>query len=335
MPEIVPRITVIGTGRMGYYHCRMLARLGYLDSVVDINAETARKIGSQFERPWFKSIPDLAQARSPNGLVIAVPTHLHSMIAREAMENVPDFKAMLIEKPISSSIEEALELKEFFEKRPVKVIVGHVEVYNPVVMRIQEILNQGVIGTMRSILFQRRGTVAEARIESIGDVYEDIGVHDFDVASRFLPKGKMQLFSAAVQLEGVDNSSTIVLSHESEELIVTFLLSREHAGKVRKIEIEGTKATLSANLLTQVLELRSLEIARGETESSAIRIPFSNGEQVKVYGEPLLLEIWNLIDCVRAKTSPLVTLDDGINALKLVEAARTSIRTRQLVQVQI
>lgn len=335
MLEKTPRITVIGTGRMGYLHTRLLTRLGNLDSIVDINPQRAKKIGHQFKIPWYTSIQDLVKARSPNGVILAVPTHLHSEVARDVVEHIPDLLAMLIEKPISSSIDDALQLKKFLDSTPVKVIVGHIEVFNPVITRIQEILSQSVLGSMRSILFQRRGTVAEARIESIGDVYEDIGVHDFDVASRLLPRGKMQLFSAAVQLDGVANSSTIVLSHESEHLFVTFLLSREHAGKVRTIDIEGTKATLSANLLTQVIELRSLEIARGEIESSAIRIPFSNGEQVKVYGEPLLLEMWNLIDCIRKDTSPLVSLDDGINALKFVEAARESIRTSQPVQVEI
>ncbi|MFW9777487.1 MAG: Gfo/Idh/MocA family oxidoreductase [Candidatus Heimdallarchaeota archaeon] len=335
MSNQTPRITIIGTGRMGYNHARLLGRLGFLDSVVDIDRQRAEAIGEQFKKPWYTSIEDLVKHRSPNGVIIAVPTRFHSEVARSVIEFLPDLQAMLIEKPISSSTEDALQLKKSLKQTHVKTIVGHIEVFNPVVTRIQEIVNQDIIGSMRSILFQRRGTITESRIEAVGDIYEDIGVHDFDVASRLIPKGKIRLFSVAIQSEGVDNSSTIILSHDSEELFVTFLLSREHAGKVRMIDIEGTKATLIANLLTQVIELRSLEIARGETESSAIRIPFSNGEQVKVYGEPLLLEIWNLIDCIRGISVPLVSLDDGINALKLVEAARQSTRTGQSVQLEI
>jgi predicted dehydrogenase len=112
-------------------------------------------------------------------------------------------------------------------------------------------------------------------------------------------------------------------------------MSREYAGKLRTIDIEGTNATLCANLLTQMLELRSLEIARGEKNSSSIRIPFSNGEQIKVYGEPLLAEIWNLVDCIRRVAEPLVTVEDGIKALKLVEAARKSIETGKVIDLDI
>jgi predicted dehydrogenase len=97
------RISVVGTGRMGYFHARLLARLGYLDSVVDINPQTAKKVGQQFERPWFSSVTALAEEQSPNGVIIAVPTTLHSNIALEIVKKIPKIKALLIEKPVAPS----------------------------------------------------------------------------------------------------------------------------------------------------------------------------------------------------------------------------------------
>ncbi|MFX0181515.1 MAG: Gfo/Idh/MocA family oxidoreductase [Candidatus Hodarchaeota archaeon] len=329
------KISVIGTGKMGYYHARLLSRLGYLDSIVDNNIEIAKRVGEQFNKPWYSSITEMSKKRSPNGVIVAVPTDIHAKVAIEAINKIPDLKALLIEKPIASSVDEAILLHEQLKKTEVKAIVGHIEVFNPVITRIQEILRDNIVGTPRSVLFQRRGAVAEARIELVGDIYEDIGVHDFDVALRLFPKRKFKIFSTALKLNKIDNSSIIVLSSESEDFFVTFLMSREFAGKLRTIDIEGTKATLCANLLTQILELRSLEIARGERDVSAIRVPFSNGEQIKVYGEPLLHEIWNFIDCIRGKTEPIVSTDDGINALKLVEAARKSIKTGEIVHLRI
>lgn len=329
------KISVIGTGKMGYYHARLLSRLGYLDSIVDSNIEIAKKVGNQFNKPWYSSITEMTRERSPNGVIVAVPTDIHTKVSIEAINKIPDLKALLIEKPIASSVDEAVLFHEQLKKTKVKAIVGHIEVFNPVITRIQEILRDNIVGTPRSALFQRRGAVAEARIESVGDIYEDIGVHDFDVALRLFPKGEFKIFSTALKLNKIDNSSIIVLSSESENFFVTFLMSREFAGKLRTIDIEGTKATLCANLLTQILELRSLEIARGERDISAIRVPFSNGEQIKVYGEPLLHEIWNFIDCIRDKTEPIVSTNDGINALKLVEAARKSIKTGKIVHLRI
>lgn len=320
---------------MGFFHTRLLNRLGYLDSIVESDSKTVDRINKQFKVPAFSTIGELAEERSPNGAIIAVPTSIHSKVALETVAHLKSLKGLLIEKPVASSVKKAEFLEAKLNSLDLKVIVGHVEVFNPVITRILEILDNKVLGKPRSILFQRRGAVAEARLGSIGDIYEDIGVHDFDIAMRLIPKGVLRLFSSTLTLNDVGNSSIIVLSSKEQELITTFLMSREYAGKVRSIEIEGTKATLCANLLTQILELRSLEIARGEKESSAIRIPFSNGEQVKVYGEPLLSEIWNLVDCIRGVAEPLVTIRDGINALKLVEAARKSINTGEVVELKI
>ncbi|MHA1237483.1 MAG: Gfo/Idh/MocA family protein [Candidatus Hodarchaeales archaeon] len=309
------RISVVGTGKMGFFHTRLLHRLGFLDSIVEPDLEKASKIGKQFNIPTYSTIEE--------------------KVALEVISYLPSLKTLLVEKPVAASVEEARAFQNKLAKKDLKVIVGHVEVYNPVIGRIMGILKDNVLGKPRSILFQRRGAVAETRLGSIGDVYEDIGVHDFDVAMRLFPKGKMQLFSSALKLENVGNSSIIVLTSKEQDFFVTFLMSREYAGKLRTIDIEGTKATLCANLLTQMLELRSLEIARGEKDTSSIRIPFSNGEQIKVYGEPLLTEMWNLVDCIRGDAEPLVTVEDGINALKLVEAARKSIETGKVIELRI
>ena len=328
-------ISVIGTGKMGFYHARLLSRMGYLDSIVDTNTDTAKNVGEQFDTKWFTSLEEMSSKTSPNGVILAVPTKLHHLMAEKVIKNIPGLKVLLIEKPIASSAELATQLKTNLLKTNVKIIVGHVEVYNPVITKIQGLIEQNVLGDLRSVFIQRRGTVGETRLDSIGDVYEDIGVHDFDIVSRILPKGEVNLFSSAVKARGVDNSSTIIITPESKDFYVTLLMSREYAGKLRTIDIEGTKATLRANLLTQMLEIRSLEIARGVREISAIRIPFSNGEEMKVYGEPLLLEMWNLIDCIRGDSIPLVSIDDGINALRLVEAARKSIKKGSIVKLKI
>ena len=77
------KISVVGTGKMGYYHARLLSRLGYLDSVVDSNPEIAESVGKQFKKPWFSSIDDMAGTQNPNGVIIAVPTETHVKVASE------------------------------------------------------------------------------------------------------------------------------------------------------------------------------------------------------------------------------------------------------------
>ena len=337
MPNDSIKISVIGTGRMGYNHVRLLSRLGILDSIIDSEIESAMNVGKRFDVPFYTSIKELSKTQNPNGIIIAAPTALHPQISIEVLENIPNLRALLIEKPIAPTVKEAERLKSILTRHSrLEVIIGHVEVYNPLVTRIQEIVkNQEILGELRSCLIQRRGAVAETRISSIGDVEMDIGVHDFDIAMRLFPKGRINVYSRAIKINGFDNSCATIISSDEVDFFITFLMSREYAGKLRRIDIEGSKATLTADLLTQILELRSLEIARGEEQSSAIRIPFSNGEQIKVYGEPLLSEIFNLIDCIKGIDNPKVSIEDGINAIKLVEATRESIRLKRVINIEI
>ena len=59
------------------------------------------------------------------------------------------------------------------------------------------------------------------------------------------------------------------------------------------------------------------------------------GEQIKVYGEPLLHEILNLVDCINRNGEPMVSIDDAIKSLKIVEAARMSILTADSASIEI
>ncbi|MHA1978770.1 MAG: Gfo/Idh/MocA family protein [Candidatus Hodarchaeales archaeon] len=335
MSNLNVKICVVGLGRMGVYHTRLLHRLEYLDSVIDTNENLVTRIGQQFGVPYFTSLKEMQKERSPDGLIIAVPTINHFEVAKQVAENVQNVKAILIEKPMASSVEEAEALKSVFNDYDIPIIVGHIEVYNPLISRISKIVNDGLIGNMRSLFFQRRGAVGEEQVQILGDVYQDVGVHDFDIALRLLPKGEAKLYSSSVKVKGVDNSSVTAITSKINDFYSTFLMSREYAGKVRTIDIEGTKATLHANLINQVLEVRSLEVPLGEKAYSAIRVPFSSGEQIKVYGEPLLHEILNISDCIKGKSVPQVSMDDGIKVLKLVEAARKSIQTGETIPINL
>ncbi len=328
-------ISVIGTGRMGYYHARLLSRLGYLHSIVDRNIKRAKEVSNQFGVPFFPTIDEFKRADEVEAVIIAVPTRLHFELTKQVIKKFPNLKVLLIEKPVATSVEEALLLKDKLAKTNIKTIIGHVEAFNPVIARIIEIVKSGVIGKPRTAIFQRRGAVSEDRFESIGDVYEDIGVHDFDVALRIFNLNKIKLYSTAVRVNGYENSSIVLMSATGNDLNISFHMSREFAGKMRQIEIEGTKATISANLLTQIIEIRSLEIAKGEKKQSAVSIPFSNGEQIKIYGEPLFSEMFNIIDCVLGRAEPIVTIDDGIKALKVVEAVKTSLKTGNIVEIDV
>lgn len=328
-----PKITVIGTGQMGSLYTRLLSQMGYLDSVVDTNHLLAQKIGEKYDIPYYSSIAEFKQHQKPNGAIITVPTKDHCKIAKEIINQLPSLKAMIIEKPISFSLKEAQDFKQFLDQKDTAVIIGHTEVYNPVVPKILDFLNNKSIGEIRSVVFQRRGSLTEKKLSSLGDVYTDIGVHDFSIISKIFKGREVNIFAASTEIDNIDNSSTIIMFPDDNSFYITLILSREFAGKIRKVNFEGTKATLSANFLEQILEIRSLEIAKGNRETSSIYIPFSSGEKIQSFGEPLLTELWNLIDCIQGQSTPIVSLDEAIHSLEIVKMVKKSIEGRIVTKI--
>lgn len=316
------KVAVIGAGRMGRYHIRVLSRLGSLAAIVDTNQNCGRQNSDENGTQFFTDYRTMLDEVQPNGVIIATPTHHHFHILEDLLQNY-SLDGILVEKPVSSTIEEGQRLLRLAQDSSTAVSVGHIEVYNPVVKRTIDMFHQGTLGELRTLFFQRRGAVSDGRLDSIGDVYQDIGIHDFDIASRFL-NGSAKLSAFALNRGDSDivNTSTVVLN--TNNMICTFLLSREYAGKVRRVELEGTKATMVVDLLDQYIQVRQLGIAKGDTKS--ISVPYGSGEHIKVYGEPLLEEIWQFLDTMSG-ASPLVSIQDGIRGLKMVEAAREAAKT--------
>jgi predicted dehydrogenase len=163
-------------------------------------------------------------------------------------------------------------------------------------------------------------------------VFVDIGVHDFDVLSQIL-HGEFDMRVVGIKRNGnTCNAATIVLSKE-EGPQCTIHLSREYAGRKRTIEIEGTGGTMIVDLVAQIIELRSLGVARGEERATVT--PFREGERMKLYGEPLQEELMDFLDCLLTSKEPKVSLADGIAAIELVESARLSKKTGKVVQVSL
>ena len=259
---MTPKIAVIGVGRMGRYHCRVLSRLGCLGAICD--SFQSQKTFEEYNVPFFTHYHEmLTQLPEIQGVIIATPTETHVAVAKDLLQ-YPQLKAILVEKPIARTIAEATELQQIAAKSKIKISVGHIEVYNPVVQRMIEMIRSNAIGEPRTIVFQRRAAISDGRLESIGDVFQDIGIHDFDIACRLLPKGSYHLLTSAITYQNIINAATVVLY--GKNTACTFIFSREYAGKVRKIEIEGSKATMIVDLLDQFIEIRQLGVLKGDTQ---------------------------------------------------------------------
>ncbi|MGY5858936.1 MAG: Gfo/Idh/MocA family oxidoreductase [Candidatus Thorarchaeota archaeon] len=325
------KIGIVGAGNMGRIHARILNDLNSLVGVADSAIDIAKKTAETYNVPAFDDCKSLVEETSPDALVIATPTFSHAEIAEEIASKYDCIRGLLIEKPLASTLEDGKKVAAIVKKKGIVTLVSHSEIYNPIVGRALSLIETDAIGVPRSVIHDRRGFVPPARIPSLGDVFEDIGVHDFDIMAR-ISQGKAKLYAQSSKETGIFNSGTVIVNFESGSEHI-FHLSRQYAGRRRYMDVSGSKGSLMLDLFGQIIKVQHLDQAP-MAASDTINLP-ERGATIKVYGEPIREVLNDFVSCVESGETPKVSIDDALGALEIVEAARVSATTGKVVDIEI
>ncbi len=135
------RVGVIGVGYLGQHHARVYSELPGVElvGVVDINKERAKEVAERYFTSAFFDYQDLFG--KVDAVSIVVPTVIHRDIAGRFIEQGIN---ILIEKPVTTSLEEARELMEMANKKNVVLQVGHIERFNSAVVELSKIVDHPI-----------------------------------------------------------------------------------------------------------------------------------------------------------------------------------------------
>src|SRR3989338_8648150 len=136
-------IGVIGVGVMGSNHARVLYELGHLAAVSDIDNIKLSHIKEKFNARCYNDHKDMITKEKLDGVVVAVQPKDHMKIVIDCLNAGLN---VLVEKPISHYIKEAEEIVALAESKGLKLMVGHIERYNPVVTKLKELIDNGKLG---------------------------------------------------------------------------------------------------------------------------------------------------------------------------------------------
>jgi predicted dehydrogenase len=325
------KIGIVGAGNMGRIHARILNDLNSLVGIADSAFDIAKTTAETYNVPAFDDCATLVEETSPDALIIATPTFTHAEIAEKIASKYDCIRGLLIEKPLASTFEDGKKVADIVRKKGIVTLVSHSEIYNPIVGRALSLIDADAIGEPKSIIHDRRGFVPPSRIPSLGDVFEDIGVHDFDIMAR-ISHGKAKLYAQSSIESGIFNTGTVMVNFESGSEHF-FLLSRQYAGRRRYMDVSGTKGSLMLDLFGQIIKVQHLDQAP-MAASDTIKLP-ERGATIKVYGEPVREVLNDFIACVKSGATPKVSIDDALCALEVVEACRESANTGKVVDIDI
>ena len=327
------RVGLIGLGAMGRNHLRLLSArddvelVAISDPLEDVLAAVAVATDAQgYQEPQAM----LAEA-DLDAVVIASPTTTHLPLALAAAERGI---AMLVEKPLAATTLEADELVRASAETGVPIQVGHVERFNPAVLELGRLIEEGWLSTVYAITSRRAGPFP-ARIRDVG-VTIDLATHDVDILSFVAGERPTRVSAETAQRVHQDHEDLLfgLLSFPSGSvgmLDVDWLTP----AKRRTLTVVGEEGMFELDYLSQRLTFtRSTDTTNPRLIAGYA--PTFEGESVDLpltSGEPLAAELDAFLTVVREGGRPVVNAEDGRWAVFVAEALLRAARGRRTVEL--
>jgi predicted dehydrogenase len=285
------RAAVVGAGHMGQYHGRVYAELWDVDlvGIVDIDPQRAAAVAAQYDVPAFSD--HRALIGQVDVVSVAVPTEQHFHVARDLLQGGV---SVLVEKPITPTLDEARELYAVARRSGAALEVGHVERFNGAVQELRKIVDRPILVESR-----RLGPFVP-RVQK-DTVVMDLMIHDIDIVLALVdsPPVRLAAFGAAVHSETTDVATVQIAFASGTIAMIT--ASRATEEKIRTLAITQPDAYILLDYTDQDIQIHRRAAQEYTLNRESIRYrQASFVEHLFVHRDnPLKLEIQHLIQAAR------------------------------------
>jgi predicted dehydrogenase len=295
------RVAVVGTGHLGSHHAKVYSALKKkygisLVGVCDIRKDAAKEIAKKYNTDYFIDYHDLIG--KVDAVSIVVPTNLHYAVAKDFLKAGVH---VLIEKPITRTLEEADDLIRLAEQKKLILQVGHIERFNSAVRAVEPLLSKP-----KFIECQRLGSIKKKkRIKDVGVVL-DLMIHDIDIILGLVNSKVKNIEAVGISsVSDHEDLANVRLSFQND-VIADITASRVTREETRKIRIFQEQSYILLDYLHQ--EAFLFRGSDKRLKKKKIRIKKK---------EPLKVELKSFINCVRNKKRPVVSGQEGRQALQV------------------
>jgi len=304
MTERPLRAGVIGTGALGRHHARVWAEVAGA-SLVGVHDKDAGRASEVASRHGCRVFEDAAALLGEvDAVSIAVPTVDHHAVASLALERGC---CVLLEKPITATLEEADDLLALADRRGAVLQAGHIERFNPAT----SVLLQAGRGA-RFVEVHRLGSFSARSLDV--DVVLDLMIHDLDIVLALDGSEPAQIEAVGVPVLTTRVDIANARLRFASGLIANLTASRVSIEKVRKFRVFAPRTYVSADFAAREAQVYRLE----KDESGHPRIA---AERLAAPDqEPLRRQIEAFAAAVRSRSTPVVSGADGRRALALAHA---------------
>ena len=311
------KVGVLGAGHLGKIHLRLLNQSEKYELVgfYDANEKYAEEVAEEFNYKNFKTIDALLQ--EVDVIDIVTPTLSHYNTAVKAVEAGKHF---FVEKPITNTVEEAEQLTKMAKAKGVKGQVGHVERFNPAFQAVNDKIDHPMfIEAHRLAEFYPRGTDVP--------VVLDLMIHDID-AILSVVKSKVKKVNAS-GVSVISNTPDIANARIEFEngCVANLTASRISLKNMRKSRFFQRDAYISVDFLEKKCEVVKMKDAPQQPDEFAMILQNAEGVKKQIYfdnpevdeNNAILDELETFADAINNNTTPIVTLEQGTEALRVAK----------------
>lgn len=306
------RTAVIGVGYLGRFHAQKYASLpaAELVAVVDSSAGNREQVAAE---TGCRAVADYRDILGEiDAVSIATPTPLHYPIAQQCLERGVH---VLVEKPITTTLEEARSLVDTAARAGRVLQVGHLERFNAAILALE-----GTLGTPRFVESHRLAPFKERGTDV--NVVLDLMIHDIDLIQSLVgaPIASIDAVGASVFSAGLDIANARI--RYANGCVANTTASRVSMKMERKLRVFQDDAYISIDLQQKVLTIVRKLPAGADVPKGQVLIEERTYDQ----GDALKFEIEAFLRSIREGTPPMVTGEDGLRALE------TAMKITQMVQ---
>ena len=326
------RFAILGAGRIGQVHARAVAGNdnATLAAVFDPVAAAASQISDQYGAA-LRSVDEIAAADDIDAVVLCTPTDLH---AAQIEQFARAGKAVFCEKPIDLDLDRVRDCLKVVDETGATLMVGFNRRFDPHFMGVRQAIESGRIGTpeMGVITSRDPGAPPADYILRSGGIFKDMMIHDFDMAvflmgdmpSSVLATGSVLTDPEIATLSDYDSASAILRWQDGRQVAISNS-RRAVYGYDQRIEIHGSGGMVAAENEHPV----RIEVA---TADGYLRPPLHDFFMTR-YVAAYANEINAFIAALGGEKGGIPVGRDGLNALLIAEAARTSAQTGKAVDI--
>ena len=311
------KICVVGAGNWGKNHIKTLLSMNVTVGCVDKNISALKEISRAYPGVICFSTIEKSLNENFDGYVVATPSSTHYEVAKSLIINR---KPTLVEKPLALNVVDARKLKKILQEHSGKLLVGHLLLFHPAILKIKSLIDKGEIGRIQYI-YSNRLNLGKVRKEE--NVFWSLAPHDISLFQFLCESYPSKIFiEGGSFLQEYIHDTTITYLKYPNKIQGHIYVSWLHPFKEHRLVIIGSKGSIHFEdsfsnkplLLYEKKQLKPNESPLNLSNKKPIKIKYKNIT-------PLENELKYFLGVINGESIKKANIDEGINVVSILEEA--------------